>query len=216
MTALSFGSTFSRCSQAFSNRFSVVISFPLTWSKDSASCDGSDTWLGYATKREPPGVCSGALVACGFTFRRRRDGVVAVSGVEGGLLAAIRLAVEGVGVVGGCCDVDVVAVFLRLLVGVEGTLGTAKRASSRACSFDISSAADPNRDLDLDEVEADFRFLDFDEIDADSFIAPSAAPRVLSTAVSVSLGPLAANLALLRRDDMARGETVRARRKTLG
>lgn len=80
--------------------------------------------------RLPPGVCKGALVACGSTLRRRRD-EVAFSGVTGlGLLSAFKLTCDEVGVLCGGATDTLAETCLRILFGVSGTLGMASRSSS--------------------------------------------------------------------------------------
>lgn len=106
ITVFNFGSTLIRCAQAFSSRFSVVVSL--------ASGAGDEC----ATTREPPSVESGALVAWGFTRR-------GLSGDEEAVVDAINPTAEGVGVKGGgLMEESWGAVLRRLVVGVRGVTKT--------------------------------------------------------------------------------------------
>lgn len=136
MSGFSRGSIATRCAHARSSKLSVV--------RISDCCDpngvcepDSKIELGYDVSRVPPGVCRGALVACGSTLRLRR-GVLFFSGVAGsGSLLAIRLTPDGVGVLSGGAVGAVAEVCRRRLVGVTGMAGTAKTPPS---SFSFVSA----------------------------------------------------------------------------
>ena len=122
ISTFSFGSTFNRCAQASASSVSVVdvgsgrpggrLAGMVTFRFATAGVAGDE---GYATTLDPPGVDSGALVACGSAGRA--SGCMLFGSGMGDDEA--RGTFEGVGVRGGGLDAGLgVWALRRLVVGV--------------------------------------------------------------------------------------------------